>query len=330
MRLRIFLPLLVACAAVNGPRADTGDADNILSGGPAVPPGYSSHDEVMKAVVSGKVKLVKAPETLPETVIAHKDIEYARVGDRSLTLDLYAPKHIEKPAPVLVFIHGGGWQQGNKNDYRVYTIDYASKGYVAATISYRLRQEALFPAAVHDVKAALRWIRANADAYGIDPEKIALIGGSAGGHLSLLAGYSDTPELEGETANPGTRTRVQAIINFYGPSDLTTEHARTAPEVTAFLGADFDTSPGLFALASPITHITKDDPPTLTFHGTLDELVPVAQADALHAKLTELGVPNVYDRIEGWPHTLDAALEINRHCQGVMDRFLAKHLPLPK
>lgn len=329
MRLQVLPALLVACAVAIGPGADIGDGGDILSGGPPIPPGYTSHDEVMKAVVSGKVKLVKAPETLPEAVIEHKDIEYARVGDRSLTLDLYAPKHVEKPAPVLVFIHGGGWQQGNKSDYRVYTIDYAAKGYVAATISYRLRQEALFPAAVHDVKAAVRWIRANADAYGIDPDKIALIGGSAGGHLSMLAGYSDAPELEGETANPRPSTRVQAVINFYGPSDLTTEHARTAPEVTAFLGADFNTAPSLFALASPISHLSKDDPPTLTFHGTLDQLVPVAQADALHAKLTELGVPNVYDRIEGWPHTLDAAVEINRHCQGVMDRFLAKYLPLP-
>ena len=119
-------------------------------------------------------------------------------------------------------------------------------------------------------------------------------------------------------------------MNIYGVVDCTTPYAREAREVTNFLGATYAETPELFEQASPLHHLTKDAPPTLTFHGTIDELVPVSQADALHEKLTELGVPNYYDRIEGWPHTMDVVQPINDRVRYIIERFLDIHLPLPR
>ncbi|NUM52887.1 MAG: alpha/beta hydrolase [Candidatus Hydrogenedentes bacterium] len=302
----------------------------LVKGAPEVPPGYTDYKEVQKAVLSGQVKLIKPPKELPASIAVTKDIEYGKGGDKPLLLDLYAPKELAKPVPALVFIHGGGWQMGDKKDYEVYCIDYAAKGYVCVTINYRLRQDALFPAAVEDCKAAVRWMRANAAKFGADPEKIAAIGGSAGGHLSMMVGYCDDPAMEGSGGNPEQSSRVQVVVNFYGVPDLTGELAKEAPEAINFLGKKQDEDFALYAKASPLTFLDRSDPPTLSFHGTIDELVPFVETDRLHANLDALGIPNAYDKIEGWPHTMDAAVEINKHCQYVIDRFLEKYLPLPK
>ena len=312
-----------ACAHAN-------EIADCLKGAPEVPPGYTDAKEVEKAIFSGKVKLIKPPAEVPPSITVTKDVEYGKGGDKALLLDLYVPKEIKKPVPALIFIHGGGWQMGDKKDYTVYNIDYAVKGYVTATINYRLRQDALFPAAVEDCKCAVRWMRANAKKYNVDPDKIGVIGGSAGGHLSLMLGYCDDSAMEGTGGNPEQSSRVQAVVNFYGVPDLTGDLAKNAPEAINFLGKKQDEDFALYAKASPLTFLSKDDPPTLTFHGTIDELVPVLESDRLHANLDALGIPNAYDKIAGWPHTMDAAVEINKHCQYVMDRFLEKYLPLPK
>jgi acetyl esterase/lipase len=312
-----------ACAQAN-------EIAEFLKGAPEVPPGYADFKEVEKAMFSGKVKLIKPPAEMPPSITVTKDVEFGKGGDKALLLDLYVPKEIKKPVPALIFIHGGGWQMGDKKDYTVYNIDYAVKGYVTATINYRLRQDALFPAAVEDCKCAVRWMRANAAKYNVDPDKIGVIGGSAGGHLSLMLGYCDDPAMEGTGGNPEQSSRVQAVVNFYGVPDLTGDLAKEAPEAINFLGKKQDEDFALYAKASPLTFLSKDDPPTLTFHGTIDELVPVLESDRLHANLDALGIPNAYDKVEGWPHTMDAAVEINKHCQYVMDRFLEKYLPLPK
>jgi acetyl esterase/lipase len=234
--------------------------------------------------------------------------------------------------PALVFIHGGAWRSGNKNDYRFYCCRYAERGYVAVTVGYRFTQEAPFPAAVNDAKCAVRWLRANAQQYGVDADKIAVLGGSAGGHLSMMVGYSaDMPELEGDGGHGGVSSRVQAVVNLYGPTDMTVEFAQDKPVVIEFLGGkQFSEAPELWAQASPMTYVTKDDPPTLILHGTTDDVVPVNQADLLAAKLAEIGVPYVYDRLEGWPHAMDVARDVNDRCLWFMDRFLALYVPLPK
>ena len=299
--------------------------------GPPQVEGFESSEALMKAIQSGKVPFVNVNPAVPEGVVEEKGIEYGRVGDRALELDLFLPKKREKPVPGLICIHGGGWVGGKRDDYRVYAIRYAEMGYVTATVSYRLSGEAPFPAAVSDAKCAVRWLRANAEKYGVDPEAIGVIGASAGGHLSMMVGYSsDVPELEGDGGHEGVGSRVQAVVNFYGPTDMTTEFAREKGVVEKFLGGvTYDEDPRPFEKVSPLHYLTQDDPPTLVFQGTIDSIVPVDQADALDKKLTELGIDHVYDRIEGWEHTMDLAQEVNDRCVYIMDRFLEKHLPLP-
>jgi acetyl esterase/lipase len=256
---------------------------------PAAPRGFASTFEVMTAIGLKQVKLISAQLPTPEEVVERRNLEYGQGGSRALQLDLYAPAKLAKPAPALLFIHGGAWSGGSREIYKFYTVAYARKGYVAATMSYRLSGEAPFPAAVEDAKCAVRWLRAHAREYQIDPDRIAALGGSAGGHLALMLGYSpDAPELEGKGGQPGVSSRVQAVVDFYGPYDLTTEFARTNGAVIKFLGGKtYADAPGLFAQASPAHYLKAGAPPTLIFHGAIDDVVPVEQADLLARRLRE-------------------------------------------
>ncbi len=328
-----WLPLHNAIAAEGkSATADPVGTDKANAETPPPAPGYKSSAELMAAMATGQVKLISQPKELPPGVTELKNIEYGKVGDRSLQLDLYLPEKAAQPVPGLIFIHGGAWSGGTRDVYKYYTVRYAKKGYVAATISYRLSGEAPFPAAVEDAKCAVRWMRANATKYHIDPNKIAVIGGSAGGHLSMMVGYSsDVAALEGNGGNPGVSSHVQAVVSFYGPCDLTTDFARNNGAVKKFLGdKTFEEAREAYPLASPITHLSKGDPPTLILHGTLDDVVQIDQSDTLAAKLKELGIPCVYDRLEGWPHAMDLAQVVNDRGQFFMNEFLAKYLPLPK
>jgi acetyl esterase/lipase len=231
----------------------------------------------------------------------------------------------------LIFIHGGGWKGGKKDDYRVYGIHYAQRGYVVASVGYRLSGEALYPAAVNDVKCAVRWMRASAEKIDVDPNRLGVVGGSAGGHLSMMIGYSsDVPELDGDGGHAGVSSRVQAVVDIYGPVDLTTDFVRENEMAKAlcksFFGGLVDEQIDLYRQASPINHLTKDDPPTLILHGTIDDVVPIDQGDMLAAKLTELKIPYVYDRLPGWPHAMDASVPVNERARWFMDRFLDRYL----
>jgi acetyl esterase/lipase len=297
---------------------------------PAAPPGYASENEAKAAFLSGKLKAIDLTIDLPDTVTVQKNIEYGKGGDKALQLDLYSPKDRTHPLPAILFIHGGGWTGGYRQMYHYYCAKFAEHGYVVATASYRLAGEAPFPAAVEDVKCAVRWLRANAKKFGIDPNKIAVAGGSAGGHLAMMIGYSsDVPELDGKGGNPETSSRVQAVIELYGPTDLTDDFAKSRKEVKRLMGGKtFDEAPDAYRLASPVTHITKDDAPTLILHGSIDSTVPIHQAEILVEKLKNAGVVYEYDRVEGWPHTMDLDAGVNRHCMAKMFEFLDKHLGL--
>jgi len=175
-------------------------------------------------------------------------------------------------------------------------------------------------------------MRANAGELHVNPKLIGAIGGSAGGHLAMMIGYTaDVPKLEGHGGHRGVSSRVQAVVDLYGPTDLTTPFAVNNPTAINFLGGrKIGEARKQYELASPITHVTKDDPPTLIFHGSIDETVPIAQSDMLAKKLRTVGVPVQYDRLIGWPHTMDAAEVVNRRCRRLMIRFFDKYLPLPK
>jgi len=293
------------------------------------PPGYQSMAAIQLAVLSGRLKLVDRKRKASDTIRVEKGVVYGQAGEKKLKLDLYAPKTIAKPTAGLIFIHGGGWKSGKRSDYHFYCVKFAEAGYVVATITYRLAPKQPFPAAIEDVKCAVRWMRKNAKKLGVDPNRLVAIGGSAGGHLAMLAGYSsDVAELEGKGGHANVSSRVQAVVNLYGPTDLRGEKARNDKTVHGlFGGKSLEEAKRAYELASPIYHLSKDDPPTLIIHGTIDDIVPVAHADRLAKELAKLGISHRYDRLEGWPHTLDLARVTNERCRKLMLAFFAKHVP---
>jgi len=297
---------------------------------PPIPQGYADEQAVMAAILLGRIKLIDAKNVaLPDNVEEILDVEYGTGGEHKLQLDLYLPKGRSKASPAIIFIHGGAWKSGKRSDMKFYCVKFAEKGYVTATVTYRLIGEACFPAAVHDVKCAVRWLRANAAKYQVDPEHIVVSGNSAGGHLSMMIGYSDDPSLEGTGGNNNVSSRACAVVNFYGPTDLTTDFAKKQELVEAFIGGKtFDESPDAYRLASPLFHLTRDDPPTLIFHGTIDSTVPIAQADILAEKLKELKIDYIYERYDGWPHAMDLAEAVNQRCVYQMEQFFQKHIPI--
>jgi len=290
--------------------------------------GYPGNFFIRLAAMIGWLDIINLKPEIPDSITVYQDLVYKEVDSLQLKLDIYKSAALQKPAPVLIFIHGGAWRGGNKADYAPYLIDYAKKGYVTATIGYRLSKVAVYPAAVNDVKCAVLWIKQHAPMYMIDPGKIAVIGGSAGGHLSMMVGYtSERNDLLGPCKADSVDARVQAVVNLYGPCDLTTEFAQNNKVVHQFLGGVYDSIPDIYRQASPIFYITPDDPPTLIFHGSIDDTVPVSQSDTLRVRLNEAGVPNEYHRLRGWPHTMDIAVPVNRYCQYYMDRFFEKYIP---
>lgn len=292
---------------------------------PGKPPvGYYFIPAVYLAVWVGIEKTVNLTPEIPPDIREIKNIEYKNVNGKSLQLDMYIPENLQKPAPLLVFIHGGGWRSGNRSDYLVYLIDFAKRGYITATVSYRLLADSCYPACAEDISDAVNWFFKNGQNYGYDPDRIALIGGSAGAHLALLAAYGwKNPEFKTDS----TRShRIKAVVDIYGPYDMTTEYARNHSLVTSFIAHSFKDSPDLYKEASPKQYLNQGDPPTLILHGTSDELVPISQSDSLAARLHSLNIPYEYYRFPGWPHVMDIVKRVNVFAQAKMDAFFDKYL----
>jgi acetyl esterase/lipase len=263
------------------------------------------------------VKNKKASEVryrIPDGVAFEADVEYGRAGQRSLTLDLFRPKDQgAKMLPVVVYIHGGGWQQGDKNEgHRVLSELVLSGNYAAVTVGYRLSGEAIWPAQIHDCKAAVRWVRARAMTYGFDPDRIGACGGSAGGHLAAMLGVAgDVDELEGECGNPGYSSRVQCVAATSGAYDFVHFYEQTAGKsngirartvVRQLLGGTPDEQTKAARSASALTYVSGDDPPFLLGHGTLDPSVPFDQSLTFLAALKNASVPATFIRFENGGH----------------------------
>lgn len=285
------------------------------------PAGYHFRTLDLLAIGVGLESLVDLNPPLPADIEEIKNIEYKYINGKSLQFDIYRPKNLNKPAPLLVFIHGGGWRSGQRSDYKVYLIPFAQRGYVTATVSYRLLKDAPYPAAVEDVTDAVEWLYNNGTLYGCDTSRIALIGGSAGAHLAMLAGYG----WKGSAGNPKAYP-VKCVVDIYGPVDMTTEYARNHRLVTDFLARPYDESLELYKEASPATWIDSSDPPTLIFHGTSDKLVPLSQSVLLEKRLRESGVPVEFHKFPLWPHTMDIVKRVNIFCQMKMADFFQKYL----
>ena len=292
------------------------------------PIGY--HFELLDylALGVGLEKLTNLEPEIPADIEEIKNIEYKNVNGKSLQLDIYKPKNLAEPAPLLVFVHGGGWKGGKRSDYLVYLIDYAKKGYVTATVSYRLKNDSIYPACVQDVSDAAHWLFSNAGKYGYDPDRIAMIGGSAGGHLVLMTAYDlKTPQIQPDRATLNSPPhKIKAVVDIYGPVDMTTSYAQTQELVTGFIGHSYAEKPELYWEASPAKYLRADLPPTLIFQGTSDNLLPQSQSDTLKARLDRLGVPNEYYKLPLWPHAMDMAARPNQYMQQKMDAFFEKYV----
>jgi acetyl esterase/lipase len=296
---------------------------------PDKPPlGYHFMAPTYVALWTGLDKLVDTTPSIPDDIEEIKDIEYKNINGKSLRLDIYRPRHIKSSVPLLVFIHGGAWKSGKRSDYLVYLVDFASKGYITATVSYRLLADSLYPACIEDIKDAVNWFFSNSEKYGYDPDRIALIGGSAGGHLAMLAGYGwqSARQKTSHTYLQDSDHNIKAVVDIYGPADLTTEYARNHPLVTALIGRSYEESPELYKEASPVNYLDKNDPPTMILHGTSDRLVPLSQSDFLKDTLDSLGIPCVYYKLPLWPHTMDIVKRVNDFCQQKMILFFNQYL----
>ena len=215
------------------------------------------------------------------------NVEYAAVNGISLTLDIYLPQQAENPFPIVVWIHGGGWQAGSKESVNGTWL--LQKGFGIVSINYRLTDKAIYPGQINDCKGAIRWLRANATKYNFDPDKIGVFGSSAGGHLAALVGSSgDVQELEGIVGgNLNVSSRVQAVCDWYGPANFmticgtvppTSNHCDAASPEGKLIGGDLRTNPEKCKSVSPISYVSKDDPPFLIMHGTADGTVPFTQS----------------------------------------------------
>jgi acetyl esterase/lipase len=224
-----------------------------------------------------------------------------------LHLDLYLPKNGAGPFPAVVYIHGGGWLNGNKTAFQRQAAYMATKGYAGACIEYRLSGEAIYPAALYDSKAAVRWVRANAAKYRIDSDKIGAAGGSAGGHLvALLGTTAGMSSMEGDSGSPGISSGVRAVAAFNPAVDLVSfgklDPANTESSVYKFLGCNYASNPKLWAQATPLTYVSKSSAPVLFLHGTADTTVPYKQSVDMMEKLKAAGVHAEIFPAEGAKH----------------------------
>jgi acetyl esterase/lipase len=258
---------------------------------------------------------VKHP-TLPQGFTAEYDVKYIPNGDGAQSLDIYYPeKEPEKPLPLLIWIHGGAWIAGSKSEMPY--LSQLTRGYVLASIEYRFSQKALFPAQIQDCQAAIRWLRANAKKYHIDPEHIGVGGGSAGGHLAALVGTSGGKKVFpaiGDTKDESDR--VQAICDVYGPSDFWTvvkqaDEDKNVKNIfdwnksdpySKLIGAKLGVDKEKCDAVSPVHYVSKDNPPFLILHGDRDTLVPFAQSVELADRLTKAGVTVTLQKLPGAGH----------------------------
>lgn len=290
------------------------------------PAGYHFMPPAYLALALGLEELVDTAPDIPENVEEIKNVEYKNINGKSLQIDFYRPRNLTEKLPLLVFIHGGAWKSGKRSDYLVYLVHFAQKGFVTATVSYRLLEDALYPACIEDVKDAVTWFFSNGEKFGYDAGRIALIGGSAGAHLAMLAGYGWEESDKVKTDTTQIVRKVKAVVDIYGPTDFTTPYARTHKLVTDFLGCSYEENPELYLEASPVNYLDSNDLPTLILHGTSDRLVPVSQSDDLKLRLDSLGVPCIYYRLPLWPHTMDIVKRVNLFCREKMYDFFADYL----
>jgi acetyl esterase/lipase len=248
-----------------------------------------------------------AGESNRREVIA--DIEYARVGEEQLKLDLYIPRG-QVRSPLIVWVHGGAWRSGSRKEMPIGKL--MEDGYAVASVDYRLSTQAKFPAQIHDLKGAIRFLRGHGGEWRLPVKRILIAGDSAGGHLAALVGVSNGhAELEGKVGKDlGQSSDVQGVISFYGGSDLTTILKQSTPQglsvrvpaLDLLLGGQPDDLPALARLASPVFHVDQHDPPLLLLHGDQDAQMPVNQSLELFGAYKRVNAPVQLEIVPGAAH----------------------------
>ena len=258
------------------------------------------------------------------------DVPFATVDGHTLKLDLFMPEKVESPY-LVIWIHGGGWAGGDKKWCNVKWL--RGQGYAVASISYRLSGQAVFPAQIHDVKAAVRWLRAHAEEYGYRTDRIAVSGASAGGHLATLLGLTpDVEALEGKVGDHlDQSSRVDVVLDFYGAMDFI-QRAKNQPWATLrkggvvfnLLGGPVDELEDMARLASPVFHVTPDDPPLLLVYGVGDETVRIGQGQRIFNRYLEEGLPVEFHALDIHVHGGDVYFQ--KVTRAIVESFLEKHL----
>jgi acetyl esterase/lipase len=260
-------------------------------------------------------------------VVFEKDIEYSNPNDQHLQVDMARPDG-EGPYPAVICIHGGGFRAGNRQSYDGLIKKLSRNGYVAITVEYRLAPKYPYPAAIYDVKAAVRWLRANVAKYHVDPDRIGVTGGSAGGHLAQFLGVTGgVKRFEGDGGNPEQSSRVACVVNFYGPSDFTKSYGKSvdaAEVLPLFLGGNLEQARRRHIEASPLYWVTPDAAPTLCVHGTKDQYVAFEQAQWIVDRLNAAGVEANLLAMEGSMHGFKG--EVEEKAEAAMIAFFDKHL----
>jgi acetyl esterase/lipase len=269
-----------------------------------------------------------AEDSPPSTVV--RDVEYARVGEHSLKLDLYLPIEKQRP-PLIVWVHGGAWRSGSKSNMPLTKL--VEERYAIASVDYRLSTQAKFPAQIHDLKAAIRFLRGHGREWGIRAKKIVIAGDSAGAHLAALVGVSnDHAELEGEIGNDRSQSSdVQGIISFYGAANLTTILSQSTPHglkvrvpaLELLLGGQPTNVVGLAGLASPLFHVDRHDPPLLLLHGDQDPQMPINQSHELYGAYRSVKAQVEFEVVHGAGHGGAQFYDAQR--LAVVRSFLRKH-----
>jgi acetyl esterase/lipase len=304
----------MACSMAEGPAAPAATQAPAETPLPTLPPQPSPTQTALpldiptaRPTTAPLFDLDSTPRELVADLIAHsgsvrRNVTYCTAGGVDLKMDVYSPRDPVLATPLVIFIHGGGWSEGDKagGAYLYDAPALLDAGFTVASLNYRMAPGHPFPAMIEDVKCAVRAFRANAGEYGIDPNRIGVWGTSAGGHLANLLGTTD----EGAGFESGEyldqSSRVQAVLDMYGPADLTVDFSNTFADLRESVFGDFDR-----AQASPINHVTPDDPPFLILQGDLDLVVPVRQSLMFYERLAAAGVDVQLVVVQGGRHGFD-------------------------
>lgn len=264
-----------------------------------------------------------------QRVTIEEDVVFGTGGGRDLKCDVFTPPGgADGKAPAILLVHGGAWKLGDYKQLKGYGFLIGREGFVCVASEYRKSEEAAWPAQLHDVKTAIRWMRANADRLGIDLDRIAVSGHSSGGHMALVAaGTADDPALEGDGGNGGVSSKVDAVVSFYAPTELTPSGSMLNEFVALLMGPDASRQD--YAAASPVNYIEAGLPPVMLMQSNLDDIVPPPQNWDLYQRLVAAGNKVELHMYDGEPHAFDARPELGREAALLIKSFLNRHMPGP-